>query len=240
MKTQPATGETYPKSDLFNKAAESRTFEQQMIERDKRATKAGFVVGGMGLLIAVLALVAVVVMLPLKQTDVELYTLDNHTGRVEHVTRTSKTSLTATEAYQKAMAANYVKVRERYVYPSLQDDYETVQVYNAPQVNDDYLALYAGKNAPDKVYKNGAHTVKVEILSNQITDATAPDRVATIRYKKIIRRLADNSTRNEYWDARFTFHSNPDKEMSDAEREINYFGFTVTSWQTDREIRGGE
>ncbi|MDH8538398.1 VirB8/TrbF family protein, partial [Klebsiella pneumoniae] len=97
--------------------------------------------------------------------------LDNHTGRVEHVTRTSKTSLTATEAYQKAMAANYVKVRERYVYPSLQDDYETVQVYNAPQVNDDYLALYAGKNAPDKVYKNGAHTVKVEILSNQITDA---------------------------------------------------------------------
>lgn len=217
--------------------AESRTFEQQMIERDKRATKAGFVVGGMGLLIAVLALVAVVVMLPLKQTDVELYTLDNHTGRVEHVTRTSKTSLTATEAYQKAMAANYVKVRERYVYPSLQDDYETVQVYNAPQVNDDYLALYAGKNAPDKVYKNGAHTVKVEILSNQITDATAPDRVATIRYKKIIRRLADNSTRNEYWDARFTFHSNPDKEMSDAEREINYFGFTVTSWQTDREIR---
>lgn len=54
--------------------AESRTFEQQMIERDKRATKAGFVVGGMGLLIAVLALVAVVVMLPLKQTDVELYT----------------------------------------------------------------------------------------------------------------------------------------------------------------------
>lgn len=116
--------------------AESRTFEQQMIERDKRATKAGFVVGGVGLLIAVLALVAVVVMLPLKQTDVELYTVDNHTGRVEHVTRTSKTSLTATEAYQKAMAANYVKVRERYVYPSLQDDYETVQVYNAPQVND--------------------------------------------------------------------------------------------------------
>lgn len=147
--------------------AESRTFEQQMIERDKRATKAGFVVGGVGLLIAVLALVAVVVMLPLKQTDVELYTVDYHTGRVEHVTRTSKTSLTATEAYQKAMAANYVKVRERYVYPSLQDDYETVQVYNAPQVNDDYLALYAGKNAPDKVYKNGAHTVKVEICRGE-------------------------------------------------------------------------
>ncbi|MDT3668614.1 type IV secretion system protein [Cronobacter dublinensis] len=220
--------------------AESRTFEQQMIDRDKRATKAGFVVGGVGLLIAVLALIAVVVMLPLKQTDVELYAVDNHTGRVEHVTRASKTSLTAEEAYQKAMAANYVKIRERYVYPSLQDDYETVQMYNSPEVNNDYLALYAGKNAPDKVYNNGANTVKIDILSSQITDGTAPDKVATIRYKKTIRRLVDNQTRYEYWDARFTFHSNPNKEMSDEEREVNYFGFTVTSWQTDREIRGGE
>ncbi|MBK0126178.1 type IV secretion system protein [Pantoea sp. S61] len=220
--------------------ADSRTFEQQMIERDKRATKAGFMVGGAGLLLAALALIAVVLMLPLKQTVIELYTVDNHTGRVEHVTRVSKTSLTAEEAYQKAMTASYVRLRERYVYPSLQDDYATVQVFNSPPVNDDYLALYAGKDAPDKVWQNAAHTVQIDILSNQITEGTAPDKVATLRYKKTIRRLADNSTRTEYWDARLTFHSDPGKEMSDTEREINPFGFTVTSWQADREIRGGE
>lgn len=220
--------------------AESRSFEQREIERDKRAAKAGFVVGGAGLLIAVLAVAAILVMLPLKETTVELVTVDNHTGRTQHITRASKTSITAEEAYQKAMAANYVKIRERYVYPSLQDDYETVQMYNSPEVNNDYLALYAGKNAPDKVYNNGANTVKIDILSSQITDGTAPDKVATIRYKKTIRRLVDNQTRYEYWDARFTFHSDPNKEMSDEEREVNYFGFTVTSWQTDREIRGGE
>ncbi|EAQ6707362.1 type IV secretion system protein [Salmonella enterica subsp. enterica serovar Braenderup] len=220
--------------------AESRSFEQREIERDKRAAKAGFVVGGAGLLIAVLAVAAILVMLPLKETTVELVTVDNHTGRTQHITRASKTSITAEEAYQKAMAANYVKIRERYVYPSLQDDYETVQMYNSPEVNNDYLALYAGKNAPDKVYNNGANTVKIDILSSQITDGTAPDKVATIRYKKTIRRLLDNQTRYEYWDARFTFHSDPNKEMSDEEREVNYFGFTVTSWQTDREIRGGE
>ena len=220
--------------------AESRSFEQREIERDKRAAKAGFVVGGAGLLIAVLAVAAILVMLPLKETTVELVTVDNHTGRTQHITRASKTSITAEDAYQKAMAANYVKIRERYVYPSLQDDYETVQMYNSPEVNNDYLALYAGKNAPDKVYNNGANTVKIDILSSQITDGTAPDKVATIRYKKTIRRLVDNQTRYEYWDARFTFHSDPNKEMSDEEREVNYFGFTVTSWQTDREIRGGE
>ena len=220
--------------------ADSHTFEQQMIERDKRAMKAGFITGGAGLLIAVLALIAVVLMLPLKQTVVELYTVDNHTGRVEHVTRASETRLTAEDAYQKAMTASYVRLRERYVYPSLQDDYATVQIYNSPQVNDDYLALYAGKDAPDKVYQNGAHTVQIDILSNQLTEGTVPDKVATIRYKKTVRRLADNSTRTEYWDARLMFRSAPGKAMSDTEREVNPFGFTVTSWQADREIRGGE
>lgn len=81
------------------------------------------------------------------------------------------------------MAANYVKLRERYVYPALQDDYETVQIYNSPQVNDDYGTVRR-KNAPDKVYNNAAHTVKIEIISEQITNATAPDKVATVRYKK--------------------------------------------------------
>ncbi|MCP5705824.1 type IV secretion system protein, partial [Klebsiella pneumoniae] len=52
--------------------AESRSFEQREIERDKRAAKAGFVVGGAGLLIAVLAVAAILVMLPLKETTVEL------------------------------------------------------------------------------------------------------------------------------------------------------------------------
>ncbi|ATV42599.1 type IV secretion system VirB8 component [Yersinia intermedia] len=220
--------------------ADSRTFEQQMIERDKRAMKAGFITGGAGLLTAVLALIAVVLMLPLKQTVVELYTVDNHTGRVEHVTRASETRLTAEDAYQKAMTASYVRLRERYVYPALQDDYATVQIYNSPQVNDDYLALYAGKEAPDRVYQNGAHTVQIDILSNQLTGGTDPDKVATLRYKKTVRRLADNSTRTEYWDVRLTFHSDPGREMSDTEREVNPFGFIVTSWQADREIRGGE
>ena len=43
-----------------------------------------------------------------------------------------------------------------------------------------------------------------------------PDKVATLRYKKTIHHLADNSTRTEYWDARLTFRSAPGKVMSDT------------------------
>ncbi|STT05010.1 inner membrane protein VirB8 [Klebsiella pneumoniae] len=65
----------------------------------------------MGLLIAVLALVAVVVMLPLNRRTLSCIPWITTQDGWNTLPRTSKTSLTATEAYQKAMAANYVKVR---------------------------------------------------------------------------------------------------------------------------------
>ncbi|WP_210461816.1 virB8 family protein [Pantoea ananatis] len=220
--------------------ASSRNFEQSKIDHERRTRKAGFVVGGAGLLIAIMSLSAVIYMLPLKQTDVELYTVDNTTGRVEHITRTSKTSLTAVEAVEKAKVARYIRLREGYNYFSLQHDYDTVQIYGTPDVNNQYLAWYAGKNAPDVVYQNAAYVATVEIISSQISDATAPDKLANVRIKKTIRRVSDNLTRTEYWDIRMTFHFEMDKEMKDTEREENEFGMTVTSYQRDKEIRGGE
>lgn len=218
--------------------ASSRNFEQSNIDHQRRTSKAGFIVGGAGLVIGILAVIAIVIMLPLKQTIIELYAIDTPSGRIDHVTRTSKTSLTAVEAVEKAKVAHYIKMREGYNYFSLQHDYDTVQLYGTADVNNQYLAWYAGKNAPDVVYQNAAYVATVEIISSQISDATAPDRLATVRFKKTIRRISDNLTTTEFWDVRMTFHFNMDKEMKDTEREENEFGFTVTSYQRDKEIRG--
>lgn len=220
--------------------ASSRNFEQSNIDHQRRVSKSGFVVGGAGLVIGILSVIAIIIMLPLKQTDVELYAIEMPAGRVEHITRTSKTSLTAVEAVEKAKVARYIKMRESYNYFSLQHDYDTVQIYGTPDVNNQYLAWYAGKEAPDVIYQNAAYIATVDIISSQISDATTPDKLATVRFKKTIRRIADNSTRIEYWDIRMTFHFDMNKEMKDTEREENEFGFTVTSYQRDKEIRGGE
>ncbi|QDY44474.1 virB8 family protein [Candidatus Pantoea soli] len=220
--------------------AEAKDFEQTGIEREKRIKKASFTVGVLGLLIGLLGVVAVIVMLPLKRTEVELYTVDNNTGRVEHITRTSKSSITALEAVARASVARYIKMREGYNYFQLQSDYDQVQRLGTPDVNNAYLAWYAGNDAPDTVYQKAAHVATVEIISNVISGATDPDRLATVRFKKTIRKIADNSVRTEYWDVRMTFHFEPDREMKDSERETNELGFTVTSYQRDKEIRGGQ
>ncbi len=37
--------------------------------------------------------------------------------------------------------------------------------------------------APDKIYHNNGSYVAVEVISNIISDATAPDKLASVRFK---------------------------------------------------------
>lgn len=209
-----------------------------MLTRDARDKKVGFFIGGVGLLIGVLGLTAVLLLLPLKHTELELYTVDNTTGRVEKVTHVKEEDVFSQLAMAKAFAANYVKLRESYNYFSLQRDYDTVPLFGSDEVNADYLAFFNSKNSPDTVYQKAAYVVEVEIISNVVSEATAPDKLAQIRFKKTTRRVADGSKKIEFWNARVTFRYVPDKALTEAQREANPLGFTVTSYQRDKEIRG--
>ena len=91
----------------------------------------------------------------------------------------------------------YITLREGYNYPSLQYDYETVQLYSSNTVKDDYLRLYNSDMAPDKIYHNNGSYVAIEVISNIISDATAPDKLASVRFKN------DETSRPD----RFQFHT---------------------------------
>jgi type IV secretion system protein VirB8 len=215
----------------------SKTFEEKLLTRDARDKKVAFLIGGTGLLTGVLGLTTVLLLLPLKTTELELYTVDNTTGRVEKMTRVTEENMSSQVALAKAFAASYVKLRENYNYFSLQNDYETVPLFGTDEVNEAYLAFFESKDAPDTVYQNAAHVVSSEIIASVVSDATDPDKLAQIRFKKTIRRVADGSTRVEFWNARVTFRYLPDRALTEAQREANPLGFTVTSWQCDKEIR---
>lgn len=215
----------------------SKSFEEKMLTRDARDKKVGFFIGGVGLLIGVLGLTAVLLLLPLKRTELELYTVDNTTGRVEKVTHVREEDMFSQVAMAKAFAANYVKLRESYNYFSLQRDYDTVPLFGSDEVNADYLAFFNSKNSPDTVYQKAAYVVDIDIISNVISDATSPDKLAQIRFKKTVRRVADGSKKVEFWNARVTFRYVPEKALTEAQREANPLGFTVTSYQRDKEIR---
>jgi type IV secretion system protein VirB8 len=215
----------------------SKMFEEILMTKDKKANKFALIVAVIMALIAVISVAAIIVLLPLKQTDVELYTVDRQTGRVELVSRVNSVDISTQEAMAKAFAANYVHLREGYNYFSLQSDYNSIQLFNSPDVNKEYLDLFTSRDAPDKVYKNAENVVSTEIISNQISPATEPDSLATIRVKRTIRHIIDGATRTEIWDVRLTFRYIPQKDLTDKQREINPLGFIVTSYQHDKELR---
>ena len=215
----------------------SQSFESVMLNRDRRDKKIAIAIAVVATVFALLCLVALIVLLPLKNTEVDLYTVDSHSGRAEYVTRVKENAITSEEALAKAFAANYTKLREGYNYFSLQNDYDTVQLFNSAQVNASYLALFAGQDAPDKVYQNAQNVVDIEVISNLISPATAPDMLATLRIKRTIRHVVDGATRVEFWVVRLTYHYEPQKALTEAQRESNPLGFIVTSYQRDKELR---
>ncbi|EMB4337271.1 type IV secretion system protein [Citrobacter freundii] len=217
--------------------ASSRTFETVMLEKDVREKKVVWSVAVVGFILSVMAIAAVIILLPLKTTEIELWSVDKQTGRYEYMTRIKEKDIASEDALVHAFAAYYVKNREGYNYFSLQRDYDDVQLFNSDSVNRDYLDWFNSNQAPDVIFKKAENVVTVDIISNVHAKGTEPDRIATLRIKRIIRHITDNSVKTDFWNIRLTYRFVPRKQLTDSQREVNPLGFNVTSYQRDKELR---
>ncbi|HGF3272619.1 TPA: virB8 family protein [Salmonella enterica subsp. enterica serovar Newport] len=223
-------------SDLAQKAiSESRTFEKALRQKDERFSKAGWFMTAIFAMATIGLIIAIVIMMPLKTKEVDLYVLNEVTGRQEKITIVDTEHFSASEALNKAEAASYVKRRMRYNYFSLQRDYDDTQAFNSADVNRDYRAEFDAPDAPDKKWNKAAYVVDIDVISNVHSAGTKPDRIAMLRVKRTVRRIADNSEIVDYWTVRLTYRYLPQMELTTDQREVNPFGFTVTSWTPVKE-----
>lgn len=193
-----------------------------------------------GLLCGALGLTAVVRMMPLKTTEIHLYSVDNQTGRTEEVTRVTGGVLSENEAVARYFTDAYLKAREGYNYFRLQFDYDTVMAYSSDPVAGEYTDLFKSPQDPQKIYSNAEHTATVEVISKLISPSSAagdPDKIAVVRYKKTITQVLTGAKREEYWVAKLTFRFVPENNLGKADRDKNPLGFVVTSYLTEKENR---
>ena len=215
----------------------SQSFESVQMERDKRDKKLSWTVGAVGAVMGILGLIAVNALLPLKQTNVELYVLNEETGVIQKVTKVKEGSLSKQEALDRMFVNNYINLRERYNYFQLQSDYDTVPIYGTDEVNADYYKEFDGELSPEVKYKKGNTVVTIRVLSKVISNATDPDKLANARFEKSIKNVKDGHIDREYWTVRMTYHYEPEKKLKDDERDKNPMGFVVTSYQREKEVR---
>lgn len=138
--------------DIQNILNASRSFESIQLEKEERSRKTAWRVAATGLILAAMAIAAIIILLPLKTTDTELWSVDKQTGRYEYMTRVKERDISSEKALAHSLAAHYVRLREGYNYFSLQRDYDDVQLFNSDSMNRDYLDGFNGDQAPDVIF----------------------------------------------------------------------------------------
>lgn len=198
---------------------------------NKRAWLVSFIFG----FIAIMSIIAIFLLTPLKQSVPYVIRVDNVTGMVDIISTLKDQTVVSknSEALDKYFTANYVKLREQYYWDILEQDYYTVQVFSSNRISAEYQNIYAGANSRVKNLQNSVE-VEIQIISVVLTNSAGAN-VATIRFNEIVKDLQSKTSKQTTKVATLTYEYV--KELTtEKERVMNPLGFKVNTYRIDSEI----
>lgn len=218
--------------DPFEQENDWEASRTQSIEKsEQRAWYVAY--GAVG--VAVLSWLAIVLMMPLKETIPYVIRVDNTTGITDIVTALDSKGVGYNEVMDKYWLAQFVRARETYDWYTLQKDYNTVGLLASPNVGKDYADLFEGPEALDKKFGKSVRAT-VEIVS------VVPNGrgVGTVRFIKTTKRADDDGPGTvTKWVATVAYEYRNPSLISESQRLVNPFGFQVLSYRQDPEMVGG-
>lgn len=218
--------------DEYDKALD---WEASRILLTERSEKRAWRWAGIAMGLLVLSWVAIVLMMPLKQTVPYVIRVNNATGVPDIVTTMNSKGVAFDDVMDKYWVARYIRTREVYDWYSLQQDYDTVGMLSSPVVGKEYAQQYAGERGLDKVY--GATTRRlVEVLSV----VPSGNGSATVRFSTKTGPVDGASPpKIEGWVATVSYAYRNPSVMPESFRLTNPFGFQVMSYRVDPEAISG-
>lgn len=211
----------------------AKGWESDRIKSAENSKRIAWFAAGAAGVIAVAQGLAIFGLLPLKEVEPFVMTIDSATGSVDAVSSLTASSETQTEAVNKYMVSKYLRCREEYSRQLAEINYRCSMLMSSAAVGNVYHDRYRPEHpeSPLRVYGSNA-TVGVRILNISFV---AP-QVASIRYEKTERRGSEGVRRSN-WTATVSFrYSNA--PMSEADRLVNPVGFVATDYRNDPEVGG--
>lgn len=157
--------------------------------------------------------------------------VDNATGAVDVVSTMDVTKASYGEIIDSYWLNQYVLNREGYDWFSIQKMYEATALLSASSVQKEYLSIYQGPLARDKVLKNGkAILVSVVSITPDVKSGTA-----AVRFTTQERATTGQSGPLQHWIATAGY-SYSGTAMKSEDRRINPLGFQITSYRADPEV----
>jgi len=218
--------------------AANRAWELDRAAMLQRSEQRAWIVGGVGTLLAVIAVMAVFAQGPLRQVVGIPIVVDRLTGETTIQQRLSVESVPISEALDKHHLAVFVRAREGYAWWFLQRDFDQVARMAVPTVFGDYGRQFEGEAALQKRIV-AAEEWRIVIVGVRLAAAGRSGNrgEATVTYDKVVhltdRNLPDTTTRHV---ASVVYQYQPKVLAKERDRIENPFGFVVTAYRSDPEI----
>ncbi|WP_299593273.1 virB8 family protein [uncultured Tateyamaria sp.] len=213
---------------------ERRILESEAIFGVQRRERFAWTVAGGGLLVGLAAVAALVIMLPLKQTEVYLAVVDKDTGIAERAVSVERATVEHKAAIEQSLLYKYLVDRE--TYNPADNEARMLRVFrqSAGQARAGLQSLWqeGSPNFPPTVYGSDAR-VEIQVLS--ITEVA--ENTAQIRFTKTLSR-PDEPTREGKFYATVVYDFRPQNNASLKTVWEHPFGFTATNYRVTSETGG--
>lgn len=205
--------------------------EEEMAFGIRRRERIAWVVASGGIATGLLGVAAVVLMLPLKQTEAYLAIVDKDTGVAERVVSVEKAGVDQAEGIKQSLLFAYVIDRE--TFDAHDNEARILQVYSRSEgaARKSLVTLWNEGNEtyPPKVYGASA---KATVAVTSITPIT--ETTYQVRYTKTLAREADPERVGKFY-ATVTFRFAPSQQSAISLVWENPTGFIVTDYRVTAE-----
>ncbi|MFC3715152.1 virB8 family protein [Luteimonas soli] len=219
-----------PETNLKHYQEAAAGWESAEIAAVKRSEKRAWRVAISAAVLAGLAVLAVVLLTPLKTVEPFVVQVDK-IGAANTVTLLDTRSITANEALDKYWLGQYVNYREEYLNQTSYGNYRATRLLSSQAVGSAYFQQANPENprSPSAVYGTKG-TVEISVTSITFISKNQ----AQVRFVRREKRNSDQQPVETRWIATIAYqYLNP--PLKEAERLINPVGFQVTDYRLDPE-----
>lgn len=186
--------------------------------------------------LTVIAILALMLLMPLKRVEPFVIRVDNATGIVD-VVPAFVGRAEMSETITRYLLMHYVTVCERFTFATAESDYEECAAFHASARNQAWVALWDRANpaSPLNAYKDGS-AVRAQVRAVSFFNrASRVEDLAQVRYTKTRRSSASANDQVTHWIATIQYvYGEPSKDP--GMRRWNPLGFKIIEFRSEPEV----
>lgn len=214
---------------------EASSWDADRIAQAQRSARRAWLLSGVAVLIAAVAVGAVALLTPLKRVEPFLIRVDNATGIVD-IVPTFDGHQAMPEAVTRFLLAHYVQTCERFLPATAEQDYTECGAFHGTRRNQEWSALWSPANpqSPLQRYRDGTSvTVQIQSISF-FARASGLSDLAQVRFTRSAHAGSAEQGSLTRWIANVQFAYGEPPTNPDT-RRWNPLGFRVIEYHLESE-----